>query len=230
MNALNIVLVCVVSVFIFVVLVWIFGKRYMRHFFGDKKEDFKILDNYVPKNPTVLLGDSLTDFFLINEFNNEKIIVNRGIATNTIKNVEDRINEVINLNPKRVLLQIGINDLIQNGHKLQAEDVANRIISLANRLKEAGSEVIIISLYPINRHKMKMGLSKFICIHATNERIKHVNESLEAACQINQYRFINLFNLLVDDEGDLKKEYTLEGLHLSIKCYEVIYHEIKDLL
>ena len=39
-----------------------------------------------------------------------------------------------------------------------------------------------------------------------------------------------MYDLLKDEEGNLKEEYTKDGLHLSDKGYEVVTKEIKQII
>lgn len=61
----------------------------------------------VPLNSVIFLGDSITANA---NFYSEKLI-NRGIHSDLTYGVYMRLNEVINRNPKKVFIMIGINDI-----------------------------------------------------------------------------------------------------------------------
>lgn len=219
MSALEIVMISVASVLVFCIVLALVVLRYFRKHTANKASDFKFLDRFALENPVVFLGDSLTDFYPVNEFMPYGDILNRGIAANTTKDVENRLNEVLGLKPAAVFLQIGINDFIYQ-RKLAPEVLAERVLHIANELKAAGITVYIISLYPLNRKKVKIN---FVSIrHASNKKVLAANAFLADACEKEGFEFINVHDSLTDEEGNLKKEYTIEGLHITVQGYGVI--------
>ncbi len=173
----------------------------------------------------VFLGDSLTDFFPLTEFIREPNMYNRGIAGDTTQDVMDRLDDVVALVPSEVFLQIGVNDLIKyRKRKMPAETLARRIVSIAQRFS---CKVYILSLYPVNRRKIPM-LSGIVCQKAHNKRINEVNERLKELCLAEGFEYLDIHSALSDSEGSLKKEYTLEGLHLSPLGYEAVSRKLKS--
>jgi lysophospholipase L1-like esterase len=60
----------------------------------------------------VFLGDSITDFFRVNEFFPGVYVINRGISGDTTDGVLNRLAEsVYELSPSKIFLMIGTNDL-----------------------------------------------------------------------------------------------------------------------
>lgn len=226
MSALEIVLVCVLSVVVFTIVLIFFIQKYSKKFFKNQKNDFIIMDRNIKKGTSVIVGDSLTDFFQINEFIDDCKIKNRGIAEDTTDDLIERIDEIKEIKSHNIYLQIGINDIIQKGKKLEPMALAEKIVSIADIFKENESNVYIISLYPINRKKMMF--SPYFCGQATNERINKVNEALKNVCDEKEYIYINVHDSLCDEKGSLKIEYTLEGLHLTALAYEQIMKIIKE--
>ena len=84
-----------------------------------KRQNFCILnEEYALKNQTVLLGDSITDFFnwyeLFYDFskNSGQAVYNRGISGDTTDRLLERLQEnVLNIKPKNIVLLIGTNDI-----------------------------------------------------------------------------------------------------------------------
>lgn len=228
MSAPEIVLVAVASFLLFVILLYVIITLYIKKFAADKAEDFHIMDEFREKREILFLGDSLTDFYPIEEFTDEKI-VNRGIAGDTTDDVMRRIDEATALKPKRLFLQIGINDMIRKGkRRLPAAKLVDKIFAIADKFGEETAERNIISLYPVNRRKTVV--SPIIMGKAKNKRIKEVNKLLRERCEKENVNFIDVFDVLTDEKGNLKKEYTLEGLHLSIKGYAALSHLLMPLL
>lgn len=225
MNALDIVLVSVISFIVFILIFLFLVKKYTKRFFVNKRNDFLVLDKYQPKGEIVLVGDSLTDFYQISEFIPTCSIKNRGIAEDTTDDLIERIQEILLIKPSKVFLQIGINDIIQKGKKIKPNQLVNKIITIADMFSNINAIVYIISLYPINRKKMLF--SPYICGKATNKIINAVNLELEKQCNEKNHEFINVHDNLCDGYGNLRQEFTLEGLHLTVLAYEEITNILK---
>lgn len=219
MRPLEIVLTAVVGAIIIIAVVAIIIYKYYKWFVVDKVIDHRIHNDFAHKHKTVFLGDSLTDFFPVLEYFHDGEMHNRGIASEKTTDVLNRIEDVIILEPKKLVLQIGINDLIYS-KKCKPQELVSRIMQIAERFKGIGSEVHIISLYPVNRKATK--LSPFICRHANNKRVCEVNEQLKKACAESNIDYIDLHSLLKDENGNLNVDYTVEGLHLSANGYRIV--------
>ena len=57
-----------------------------------------------------------------------------------------------------------------------------------------------------------------------------MNQQIQELCEEYQVTYINLYDKLIDKEGNLKLEYTKEGLHMSDEGYQVITKELKKYL
>jgi len=171
------------------------------------------------KNQIVFLGDSLTDFYQVEEFFHNYKIYNRGIASDTTKGVLDRLDtNVIQIKPRKVFLQIGTNDYLFHNN----EYIYNNIIKIVEKIKTGVEDVkvYIISLYPVN-HRKKI-YSRFFTTLRRNKSIILLNEKLKDYCLNNNLPFIDVHNHLIDEKGNLDKKYSVEGLHISYEGYEVI--------
>lgn len=226
MTALEIVMVSVASILVLAIIVYIGVNVYISRFKINKVRSYREIDSLNGKKSIVFLGDSLTDFYPIHEFINCDKIANRGIGGDTTKNVMNRLEEVIKLSPKLVFLQIGINDMIYR--RVKCEVVAERIMKIANDLREKGIKVYVISLYPINRRKM--ALSWLLCRHASNKKVIAVNKLLLEKCNKEGIPYIDMHSELVDKKGNLRSTFTTEGLHISTKGYKKVTIVLKKYL
>ena len=73
---------------------------------------FKMLPN--DTSDIIFLGNSLTAGFPLQEIFKNQQLKNRGISGNTSKNILQRLDEVTEGKPRKIFLEIGIND-ISNG-------------------------------------------------------------------------------------------------------------------
>lgn len=187
-----------------------------------KAKQFARYNPITLKNKIIFLGDSLTEFFPIDEFFHSYNPYNRGIASDTTDGVLKRLEtNVIAMDPSKVFVQIGTNDLIHRKTK-HPETVAANIIKIIEQLKESlpTTEIYLISLYPVNMRAYFF--SMFFVLNRKNKDIRKINSILREYCEKENIPFIDLYPLLADEKGNLKKEYTVEGIHINFSGYEQI--------
>ncbi len=191
--------------------------KYMKSSKAGKKEYYELLNRDLEKESIVFLGDSLTEFYRTDEFLRDFNIYNRGIAGDTTDDVLDRLeSNVIMMKPKKIFLQIGTNDLNENKKPLYIINNIKKIISiLIEKLPE--TKLYLISLYPIN--DKAMAVSKIIVGRRKQADIETINSALVAFAKEQNITYIDIFPHLLDEDCRLKKEYTVEGLHISLDGY-----------
>ena len=205
------------AVILFIILVF-YILRLLKISTKLKAKQFKKFNTFALPGQIVFLGDSLTEFYQIEEFFYNLKIYNRGIASDTTDGVLERLEEnVILIKPRKVFIQIGTNDY----HK-KNELIFSNIKKIIERIQEAlpDTKVYLISLYPIN-HKAKI-YSRLFTSSRKNSRIIELNKLLEEYANNIKIPYIDVHSHLLDEKGNLKKEYTVEGLHISFEGYEVI--------
>ena len=89
------------------------------------------------------------------------------------------------------------------------------------------TEMKLLSILPVNEGEEY----KQTVYIRTNEKIQNWNNAYqELASAYMQVDFVSVFDSLIDQEGQLKKEYTTDGLHLSVTGYQVLTKALKDYL
>lgn len=211
--------------------------NYIQGMFKDEKrktlEKYTMLNKNVKKNQILFVGSSLMEWFPINEMQLnlglDKIIYNRGIAGTTTTELLEGIEEqIFKLEPSKIFINIGSNDIgsLENGVYDKQKLITNYeeiLKQIKERLPKA--DTYMMAYYPING-KDDFGLGKEekekIFATRTNENIKEANKEVEILAEKFGYKFINVNSGLEDSEGNLKKEYSVEGLHMWPNAYEVI--------
>lgn len=212
------IIILIITSILFIVLV-IYVLRLIKISTKLKAKQLAKFNVFANKNKTVFLGDSLTEFYQIEEFFHDFKVYNRGIASDTTTGVLERLDtNVIQIQPKKVFLQIGTNDYIRHNN----EYIFNNIVKIVERLKAGIDDVkiYIISLYPVN-HKARF-ISRFFTTVRKNKTIMLLNAKLKEYCDTTNIPYIDVYNTLTDEKGNLAKKYTVEGLHISYEGYEVI--------
>lgn len=206
-----------------IIVIVIFVIPYLRNLLRMKvirEEKMAYLSKKLKKGGTVFLGDSLTEFYPTDEFFEGFCVINRGIAGDTAEEVLDRIDDIYELQPKKVFILIGTNDMGQGKSDKKILDTIKEILTDIKK-NVAGVTIYIQSEYPIC--KSKHIASPIFCGLRTNARLNFINRKLEEfANTIENVKYIDVATSLMDEKGRMKKEYTLEGLHLSTEGYKVV--------
>ena len=197
----------------------------------NKKENYRILNKeYAIKNQTVLLGDSITDFFnwyeLFYDFSkiSGQAVYNRGISGDTTDRLLERLNEnVLNIEPKNVVLLIGTNDI---GRELPLSMSVENVSKIIENTKKVCPDInfILQAVYPINRG-MRDKFEK-----RSNEKIDIMNKEFIKLSEKYDCVWLDITDKLKDETGNLKKEYTYDGLHLNANAYKIVAENIIPLL
>ena len=210
-----------------------FGEMYRKYIKGvtsqeyssdyiHKLEVFTLLQkNLKDKKVIIFAGDSLVEYFQWSEYfedSSNSIIINRGIAGDTINRLTDRF-EVTFLtmdNPQKIFIMVGINDIIKADFRM-AEFLRKYYLLVDKLLLYVSPDRICVqSILPLRR-----GI-------VLNTEIKTVNGHLKSYANEKHICYIDLFDKLVDATGELNDRYSsLGGLHLTAEGYKVWLNEIK---
>ncbi len=191
--------------------------------YENKIKSFKVLNQMVPKGGIVFLGDSITQDYNVYEHFPGRLVYNRGIGGDTTSGVLKRLDvSVDNLKPSVVILLIGTNDFALL--KTNTQEIFERYQEIVSKIKQNNPEIKIIvqSIYPVNET-----LDPMTVLPRNNLEIDKLNQMLQT---IEGVIFFDIQKMLKDDNGRFHRDYTLEGLHVSPKGYELISKEIEKLL
>lgn len=175
----------------------------------------------------VFFGDSITDYYDLEKYYGDLPVVNSGIAGNQTKDLlNDMENRVIRYNPTKVFLLVGTNDIAFTD--LSDDEIANKIEEIADYItkERKNAKIYIESIYPISKEDSKIVSSVMVDVR-DNGRIKSINEKVKDKCNEKGYTYIDMYNLLVNDDDNLNLDYTVDGLHMSDKGYELITETLK---
>ena len=173
----------------------------------------------------VFLGDSIFEGYDVEKYYEGMNVINSGVSGNTTSDLLDNMkNRVYRYNPSKVVLLIGTNDLQRD---VEPEKVVKNVGKIIDSIKDNRpyAEIYVQSVYPVNRtDDDKINLDSVG--KRENADIKEINVGVEELCEEKNVTYINLYDKLVDEDGNLKLEYTKEGLHITEKGYEVITEEM----
>lgn len=161
----------------------------------------------------VLLGDSITEGHPAKRIAGRRVI-NMGIGGDQIAmdgaegGVRNRLEFLSQARPAHVFLLIGINDL-----------GASKPLTIAKRQYEDLVAAIRATVPSAQLHLQS--------ILPTRGRFAHLNSRVEELnifiCQVaarEKCDFVDLWSVMADENGELRAEYTRDGLHLVAPAYE----------
>lgn len=159
----------------------------------------------------VFFGDSITEQYKLDKFFHEPYIINKGVGGDKTEDLLERIEkDVYQYNPSDVIILVGINDIL---HDINDDDILLNIETIVNdiKLNRPAANIFVESIYPINEKLINENKEHKVY----NKNIKSINKEIKQMCLQNGITYINVFDSLTDEEGNLKKLYTKEGLHLT---------------
>ena len=199
------------------------------------KEQEKIQTKYRHLNqvsvvePDILfIGDSIVEYYPLQElFGTSKTIVNRGIrGYQTGLLLENLDAHLYGGAVDKIVLLIGTNDI---GKDVPVNEALNNLEAIIQSIARDYplTEIKLLSILPVNEGE-KYKQTVYI---RTNGKIQKWNQAYqELTSAYMQVEFVPVFDSLTDKEGQLKKDYTTDGLHLSITGYQVLTKALKDYL
>ncbi|MEN8187381.1 MAG: GDSL-type esterase/lipase family protein [Bacteroidota bacterium] len=170
----------------------------------------------------IFLGDSITELgnwkTLLPDFD----IDNYGVSGNRTYQVTERVDKLFNKKANQLFLLIGINDLGDNRTIYDIENDYRRLVNLILE-NDVASDIILVSVLPIKESEWsKPGLRP--------DKIHQLNNTIKIIAKDNNLKFVNIHSLFADKNGELKEEYTIDGLHLSEEGYKFYSSLIKKYL
>ena len=199
------------------------------------KEQAKIQTKYRELNQVsvlepdiIFIGDSIVEYCPLQELlGTAKTIVNRGIRGYQTRLLLENLDAHLYGDAvDQIVLLIGTNDIGKDIPLNEALDNLERVIQSIARDYPL-SQIKLLSILPVNEGE-KYKQTVYI---RTNEKIREWNQAYEALTSAYmQVDFVPVYDSLIDSEVQLKKDYTTDGLHLSVAGYQVLSEALKGVL
>lgn len=180
------------------------------------------MDAMVVKNPdhlTILLGDSLSLWFPTELLPGRRVWMNQGISGEQTQGVLDRLSVLDRAEVNTIFLMIGINDLIWG----QSDDqiIRNyRAIMAALSQQHPDTQIVVQSILP-HGAAASTWESRDRLLALPNDRVRAMNESLKIIAADYGAKYLDLYTLFSNGEGNLRPDLTTDGLHLNREGYLV---------
>lgn len=186
----------------------------------DKVERYRHLNKLVRPHQILFAGSSLMEQFPIYELMLDLqlpyTIYNRGIGGYTTQELLETMDVCIyDLEPDYIYLNIGTNDL--NGADYSEEELIARYRRIIEGIYEHLPDVklTLLAYYPVNPEATPpVPFMQEVFKWRTNERITSANRAVEKLAAETGSAFVDLNEGITDENGRLKAEYTIEGMHM----------------
>ena len=213
---------------------------------ADQLQDWNQLGRYrqanldlkkLPADPgrVVFMGDSITDFWKLDEFFPAKPYVDRGISGQTTAQMLVRMYpDVIDLKPAAMVLLAGLNDVSRNTGPSTAEMIEQNIMAMTELAQHHGIKVILSSVLPVSDYpflKQPGGRAAQPGQNATRIRmteghppgdILKLNAWMKSYAASVSAVYADYFSALIDEKGWLKEALSADGLHPNAEGYNVM--------
>jgi len=174
----------------------------------------------------VFMGNSITIGWLQThpEFFKNKPYVNRGISGQTTPQMLVRFRaDVVDLDAEAVVLLAGTNDIAGNTGPVTLEMILDNIKSMTEIAQANDIKVILCSVLPAFDYPWRPGMAPNVKIPKLNDRIKRYAEESGAY-------YLDYFTALEDGNNGMIKEYTTDGVHLTLEGYRVMEPLVENAL
>jgi lysophospholipase L1-like esterase len=173
------------------------------------------------ENRVVFFGDSITDFWHLDEYFPGKPYINRGIGGQTTPQMLLRFRQdVIDLHPKVVVILAGTNDIAGNTGPMRLEDIEANYASMAEIARANHVRVVLSSVLPVHNYTPQ---SQNMFAHRSPEKILELNRWLKNyVAAHSDCLYLDYFTAVVDDKGFLKRDLAADGLHPNPAGYKLM--------
>lgn len=189
-----------------------------------QKENSLLPASGAQEDRIVFMGNSITEGWSVANpsFFKEKAYINRGIGGQTSPQMLLRFRQdVINLQPKIVVILAGTNDLAENTGPITPEQIRDNILSMVQLAKTNDIVPMVCSVLPAYDYPWRPGKQP-------NIKIPKLNTLIQQMCLEQKVPYLDYFSEMTDDRNGLPPAYTTDGVHLTKKGYSVMEKLVEE--
>lgn len=183
-----------------------------------EEENKKMPPPKAGENRVVFLGDSITENWknYDTDFFAKKTYIGRGISGQTTPQMLVRFRQdVLNLNPKVLVLMAGTNDVAENTGPYIPENTMGNIITMTELAKLHNIRVLLCSVLPASDFNWRPGLNPA-------DKIVNLNKMIQDYAAKNNITYVDFYPSLVNEQKGLKQTYSEDGVHPNLSGYKVM--------
>lgn len=177
----------------------------------------------IPENALIWLGDSIIEQAWWGFLTKEKNMVNRGIGGDNTYGMLNRLPLYLDNSPRKIFIFAGINDISAN---YPVKDVYANFIKMVELIQEKAPECEICIQSPITPNNDVLA---YDYIKNKQDKVAELNTLLEQMCKEKGLTWIDIRPVLHNEKGELKEEFTKDGIHLYPAAYEAWVAHLKKM-
>lgn len=166
----------------------------------------------------VFMGNSITEGWVkMNpQFFKKNNYAGRGISGQTTPQMLIRFTQdVLDLNPKAVVILAGTNDIAGNTGFASVEMITDNIKAMVVLAQQNHIKVILSSVLPVYDYPWRPGLEPV-------SKIAELNSWLKNYAQENGHIYLDYFSHMANEDLGMKKAYSEDGVHPNAAGYEAM--------
>jgi lysophospholipase L1-like esterase len=180
----------------------------------------KLPPTLAAKPRVVFLGDSITDFWRLNEYFPDRDFVNRGIGGQTSSQMLGRLKaDVLDLKPAAVLVLAGTNDIARG---IPLSTIQNNLAMIAELAQAHHVAPLLASVLPVSDYHKDENPAWEATRRRPPEAIRALNAWIQSFCRERNYTYVDYFSVLVDQAGFLRADLANDGLHPNSAGYRLM--------
>lgn len=196
-----------------------------------KEIEFANLGKYAEKNKNVkppkalFYGNSITEGWVnaMPQYFTKNNYEGRGISGQTSAQLLLRFRQdVIDLKPKIIIIKIGTNDIAENNGPYNEKFTLDNIESMVEIAKQNKIKVILASVLPASEYVWRKSITNVA------EKIISLNKGILKLAQKHKIPYLDYHSKLKNSIGGLDKDMAEDGVHPTLKCYEIMAVMAKD--
>jgi lysophospholipase L1-like esterase len=182
--------------------------------------DHELLPPAATEQRVVFLGDSITDFWQLEQFFPGKPYVNRGISGQITGQMLGRMQaDVIALQPKAMVLLGGTNDLARG---VEPAAMQNNIRMICTLAEANGIQPILAALLPVSDYHEDADPRYKRTTDRPPSDILALNAWMKSFAETRGYVYLDYHQALADAQGMLREDLADDGLHPNIEGYKIM--------
>jgi len=166
----------------------------------------------------VFMGDSITELWSrqLDQFFPGKPYVNRGIGGQTTPQMLLRFQQdVVDLNPKVVVINGGTNDIAGNTGPSTLKMVEDNLKSMTEIAQANGFHVVLASVTPAYDYPWRKGLEPA-------EKVVELNNWMKGFCLKVGCVYADYFTPMADEKHGMKEGLSVDGIHPTPEGYRIM--------
>jgi lysophospholipase L1-like esterase len=174
----------------------------------------------------VFMGDSITDGWQQPRYGGffpGKPYVDRGISGQTTPQMLLRFRrDVVDLQPKAVVILAGTNDIAGNTGVMTNEEIQGNLATMSELAHAHKIKVVMSSVTPVSEYHVANPRVAPQTSARPMERIKALNEWMKSYAAAHGDVYLDYFTAMIDDKGLMRAELTEDDLHPNAQGYAIM--------